>query len=156
MQNDKISPHFYLGVRKIERTKFNVDKDKAKRTYNGITFDSVLEMKYYRDVILPSMESGDIYDVQLQVKYELQPKFIHDNKIIQPINYVADFVVTYSNGTVEVIDTKGCPDSTALIKRKLFWYVYPNIVYKWICYSKIDGGWVEYEQVKKGRAIRKK
>lgn len=113
-------------------------------------------MKYYRDVILPSMESGDIYDVQLQVKYELQPKFIHDNKIIQPINYVADFVVTYSNGTVEVIDTKGCPDSTALIKRKLFWYVYPNIVYKWICYSKIDGGWVEYEQVKKGRAIRKK
>ena len=94
MQNDKISPHFYLGVNKIERTKFNVDKDKAKRTYNEITFDSVLEMKYYRDYILPKVESGDITDVKLQVKYELQPKFIHDNKTVQPINYIADLVVT--------------------------------------------------------------
>lgn len=156
MQNDKISPHFYLGVNKIERTKFNVDKDKAKRTYNEITFDSVLEMKYYRDYILPKVESGDITDVKLQVKYELQPKFIHDNKTVQPINYIADFVVTYSNGNIEVIDTKGCPDSIAILKRKLFWYAYPGLVYKWICYSKIDGGWVEYERVKKQRVIRNK
>lgn len=28
------------------RTKFNVSKDIEKRTYNGITFDSILEMKY--------------------------------------------------------------------------------------------------------------
>lgn len=140
----------------MERSKFNVDKDTSKRTYNGIVFDSVLEMKYYRDVVCPKVESGDITDVQLQVKYELQPKFIHDNKTVQAINYVADFVVTYSNGDVEVIDTKGCPDSTALLKRKMFWYVYPDIVYKWICYSKIDGGWLEYDIVKKQRAIRKK
>lgn len=74
----------------MARTKFNVDKDKSKRTYNGIVFDSVLEMKYYRDVICPKVESGDITDVKLQVKYELQPKFIHDNKTVQAINYVAD------------------------------------------------------------------
>lgn len=147
---------FFTGVRKIQRTKFNVDKDKSKRTYNGIVFDSILEMKYYRDYILPRVESGDIADVKLQVKYELQPKFIHDNKTVQPINYVADFVVTYSNGNIEVIDTKGCPDSTAILKRKLFWYVYPDLVYRWICYSKIDGGWVEYERVKQQRAIRKR
>lgn len=30
----------YLG-----RTKFNVDKDISKRTYEGIVFDSILEMK---------------------------------------------------------------------------------------------------------------
>src|SRR5574344_1269373 len=113
----------------MARTKFNVDKDKSKRTYNSIVFDSVLEMKYYRDVICPKVESGDITDVKLQVKYELQPKFIHDNKTVQAINYVADFVVTYSNGLVEVLDTKGYPDSTALLKRKLFWYRYPNLVY---------------------------
>ena len=140
----------------MARTKFNVDKDKSKRTYNGIVFDSVLEMKYYRDVICPKVESGDITDVKLQVKYELQPKFIHDNKTVQAINYVADFVVTYSNGLVEVLDTKGYPDSTALLKRKLFWYRYPDLVYKWICYSKIDGGWVEYEYLKKERAERKR
>lgn len=112
-------------------------------------------MKFYRDVILPKVQSGDISNVELQVKYELQPKFIHDGKTVAPINYVADFVITYSDGAVEVIDTKGCPNSTALLKRKLFWYVYPEVVYKWICFSKIDGGWVEYEYVKKQRAIRK-
>lgn len=51
---------------KINRSKFNVDKDKSKRTYNGIVFDSVLEMKYFRDVLCPKVESGDV------VKYELQ------------------------------------------------------------------------------------
>ena len=35
----------------MERSKFNVDKDKEKRTYNNIVFDSQLEMKYYRDVL---------------------------------------------------------------------------------------------------------
>ena len=139
-----------------ERTKFNVDKDKDKRTHNNIIFDSVMEMKYYRDVILPQMESGDIVDCELQKTYELQPKFKHDEKTVLPIKYVADFVVTYSNGSIEVIDTKGCPDSVALIKRKLFWYVYPNVIYKWICYSKIDGGWCDYEYVKVQRKIRKK
>ena len=28
----------------MERSKFNVDKDKEKRTYNNIVFDSQLEM----------------------------------------------------------------------------------------------------------------
>lgn len=141
---------------KIERTKFNVDKNKSKRTYNGIVFDSILEMRYYRDYVLPKMESGDITDVKLQVKYELQPKFIHDKKIVHAINYVADFVLTFPDGHIEVIDTKGCPDSVAKLKRKMFWYVYPDVIYKWICYSKIDGGWGEYEYVKQQRTIRKR
>ena len=140
----------------MARTKFNVDKDKSKRTYNGIIFDSVLEMKYYRDVICPKVESGDITDVKLQVKYELQPKFIHDNKTVQAINYVADFVVTYSNGLVEVLDTKGYPDSTALLKRKLFWYHYPNVDYKWITWVKKFGGWIEYEEYKRLKREEKK
>lgn len=33
-------------MRVMQRTKFNVSKDIAKRTYNEITFDSILEMKY--------------------------------------------------------------------------------------------------------------
>ena len=140
----------------MARTKFNVDKDKSKRTYNGIIFDSVLEMKYYRDVICPKVESGDITDVKLQVKYELQPKFIHDNKTVQAINYVADFVVTYSNGLIEVLDTKGYPDSVAILKRKLFWYHDPNVDYKWITWVKKFGGWIEYEEYKRLKREEKK
>ena len=144
------------GENIVNRTKFNVDKDISKRTYDGITFDSVLEMKYYRDVLCPKVESGDVVKYELQKPYELQPKFIHDGKNVQPIKYVADFFIVYKNGHEEVIDTKGCPDSVAILKRKLFWYHYPTVDYKWICYSKIDGGWCEYDYVKKQRAKRKR
>ena len=140
----------------MKRSKFNVDKNTAKRTYNGITFDSELEMKYYRDVVLPGMESGHIKYYELQKPYELQPKFVHDDRTVQSIKYVADFYIEYADGRIEVIDTKGIPDSTAIIKRKMFWYVYPDIRYIWITYSKIDGGWCSYEYVKQQRNLRKK
>lgn len=138
------------------RSKFNVSKDTEKRTFHGIIFDSVLEMKYYRDIVCPKVESGDIIYYELQKAYELQPKFVHDNRTVQPIKYVADFFIRYKDGHEEVIDTKGCPDTTAIIKRKLFWYVYPDIDYRWVCYSLIDGGWCNYDDVKKARAERKK
>lgn len=140
----------------MSRTKFNVDKDKEKRTYDGIVFDSVLEMKYYRDVLCPKVESGDVVKFELQKPYELQPKFVHDGRKVQPITYVADFYIVYKDGHESVIDTKGCPDSVAVIKRKMFWYVFPDIDYQWMCYSKIDGGWCQYEYVKKKRAERKR
>lgn len=140
----------------IERTKFNVDKNKETRTYNRIVFDSQLEMRYYKEVVLPDFESGIISYFELQKKYELQPKFKHNGKIIQPINYVADFYIEYSDGRTEVIDTKGCPDSVAMLKKKMFAYHYPDVTYRWICYSRIDGGWCELEYVKKQRRERKK
>ena len=62
------------------------------------------------------------------------------------------FFIIYKDGQEEVIDTKGYADTTAIIKRKMFWYHYPDIVYKWITYSAIDGGWTDYEVVKKRRA----
>lgn len=133
----------------MQRTKFNVSKDIEKRTYNGITFDSILEMKYQRDVLCPKVESGDVVYYELQKPYELQPKFVHDGKTVQPIKYVADFFIIYKDGHEEVVDTKGCPDSVALIKRKLFWYTYPDVDYKWVTWVKKFGGWIEYETYKK-------
>ena len=138
------------------RSKFNVGKDLSKRTYDDIVFDSVMEMKYYRDVILPLAESGEITRYELQKPYELQPKFIHDGAAVKPITYVADFYIEYADGRQEVIDTKGCPDSLAKLKRKLFWYIFPTVTYRWVCYSKIDGGWCDYEVVQAGRKARKK
>ena len=139
----------------IIASKYNVS-DKSKRTYDGIVFDSALEMRYYRDVLLPKVESGEIVSYELQKPYELQPRFKHDGKTVLPIKYIADFFIVYSDGREEVIDTKGKPDSVALLKRKLFWYHYPTVNYKWICYSKIDGGWCDYDYVKSQRAKRKK
>ena len=132
----------------MERSKFNVDKDKEKRTYNNIVFDSQLEMKYYRDVLCPAVESSEVTYFELQKKYELQPKYTHNGKTVLPIIYVADFYMEYADGHIEVVDTKGCPDSVAKLKRKLFWYIYPDIDYKWITYVQKWGGWLEYEVVK--------
>lgn len=132
----------------MERSKFNVTKDTEKRTHNGIVFDSIMEMKYYRDVVLPKKESGEITNYELQKKYILQDSFEKDGKTIRPITYIADFYIEYSNGKKEVIDVKGMPDNVAKIKRKLFFFRYPNVKYIWVSYIKKFGGWKEYEEIK--------
>lgn len=132
----------------MERSKFNVTKDTEKRTHNGIVFDSIMEMKYYRDVVLPKKESGEITNYELQKKYILQDSFEKDGKTIRPITYIADFYIEYSNGEKEVIDVKGMPDNVAKIKRKLFFFRYPNVKYIWVSYIKKFGGWKEYEEIK--------
>ena len=137
------------------RTKFNVDKNTEKRTYNGIVFDSILEMKYYRDVLLPKVESGEVINYVLQKPYELQPKFVHNGTTIRPIQYVADFYIAYKDGSEEVIDTKGYGDQVAILKRKIFWYHYPDVDYKWVTYVKKYGGWIDYEEYKKLKKIDK-
>jgi len=140
-------------------SKFHVDisdKGKEKRTYKGNTYDSLTEMKFYRDYVEPKIDSGEIISCEQQVKYELQSSFKHEGKTILAINYVADFVLSFFDGKEIIYDVKGCPDNIALLKRKLFWYKYPNLDYRWICLSQIDGGWVDYETVKQGRKERKR
>lgn len=146
------------GIKKT-RSKYNVDKSKKgklNRTYEGIEFDSELEMKYYRDVICVGLKDGSIKDCQRQVKYELQPKFTYQSQTIRAINYVADFVVTYADNSVIIWDTKGLADANAKLKKKLFHYEYPDVDYRWIGYSAMDGGWLDYDVIQKARNKRKK
>lgn len=138
------------------RSKYNVSKNPDSRTYEGIVYDSAAEMKFYRDFVVPKMESGEIVKCDRQEPYELLPGYVHEGEKIRPVVYRADFVLYYADGRIVVIDIKGCPDAVALLKRKMFWYRYPNVTYIWLCYSKKDGGWVEYEKVKKRRAKEKK
>ena len=140
----------------MERSNFNVDKDKEKRTHNGIVFDSQLEMRYYRDVLCPKVESGEVTNYELQKKFELQSGFSRNGKRVLPITYVADFYIEYADGHIEVVDTKGMPDSVAKIKRKMFWYKYPDMNYQWITYVKKFGGWLDYETVKSLRKEEKR
>ena len=132
------------------KSKFNVDSNKDKRTYDDITFDSVMEMKYYRDVVLPASESGEIFHYELQKSYILQPGFERDGKKVRSIVYKADFYIEYSDGRTVVIDIKGHADSVALLKRKLFWFVFPDIDYRWITLRK--GEWILWDEAKKKRS----
>lgn len=91
------------------------------KTVDGIRFDSTLEAEYY--VYLKALKkAGVISKLELQVKCELLPAQKHPltGKHIRAINYFADFRVTYPDGTVEYLDTKGFEKPEFKLKAKLF------------------------------------
>ena len=146
-------------AKKKSYSKFHVnltDKGKADRTYKNITYDSLLELKFFKEVVEVGLEDGTIIDCKRQVKYELQPKCVYKGEKILSIKYVADYVLTYADDSVIVWDVKGQADATAKIKKKMFHYRYPEIDYRWIGKSDVDGGWQEYSVIEKGRKERSK
>lgn len=116
-----------------KRSKYGVDqttKGKQNRTVidrkteKEVCFDSLLEKRFYEDIVCAGLDSGEIVDYELQKKYKLQPSFRHNGKTIRAIDYVADFWVKYSDGSERVYDTKGgMVDPSAKIKRKLMYYI---------------------------------
>ena len=100
-----------------KKSKFNVDlseKGKKKRTYKGIVFDSETEMRFLIEWIEPKIKIGEILSYEMQVPYILQEGFTNfEGKKILPIKYIADYVITFSNGKQIAVDVKGLPDATA-------------------------------------------
>lgn len=127
----------------MARSKYNVTDDVSKRTFDDIVFDSEMEMKYYKDVILPAVKSGEIIKFERQKRYLIQPSFKVNGKTINPIYCKADFYVMYKSGKEKIIEIKGFPTDVALLKRKLFLFKYPNVDYTWITF-KVRSGWVDY------------
>lgn len=126
-------------------SKYNVDNSafgKLKRTFDGILFDSLLECRFYKEVIIPKIKFGEIKNVNRQVKYELLPSFVYNGRKIQAINYISDFDISYSNGNFEVIDVKGFVKPIDKIKSKMFKHRYPNLTLKFVGYTK-ELGWHE-------------
>lgn len=137
-----------------QRSKYNVSKNTASRTYEGIVF--VPQWKCTITAISsPRAESGEIVSVEMQKPFELQPKFTYNGKTVRKVEYVADFVLAFADGTSQVVDVKGMADAVALLKRKMFWHRYPDLDYVWMTESKIDGGWLPYENVSGAKARRK-
>ncbi len=91
------------------------------KTVDGIRFDSTLEARYYEHLKLLK-QAGVISKLELQVKCELLPAQKHPvtGKHIRAINYFADFRVTYPDGSVEYLDTKGFEKPEFKLKAKLF------------------------------------
>ncbi len=126
-------------------SKYNVDNSalgKLKRTFDGILFDSLLECRFYKEVVIPKIQSGEIKNVNRQVKYELLPSFVYNGRKIQAINYISDFDISYSNGDFEVVDVKGFVKPIDKIKSKMFKHKYPDLNLKFVRYTK-ELGWHE-------------
>lgn len=90
----------------------------VKTEVDGITFHSKKEANYYGKLKLLK-RAGEVINIDLQPPYEflicyINPatgqKSYHDGK------YIADFRVTYKDGSVEIIDVKGF--STDVFRRK--------------------------------------
>jgi hypothetical protein len=147
---------------KKKRSKYGVDqskKGKEKRTYDGEVYDSLTELQFRLEFIEPRVKTGEIVKWERQVPYVLQEKFVNfEGKNILPIKYIADYVVHWKDGTYTVFDVKGNPDATSKIKRKIFWKVYPDIRYIWMCRSiKYGNGanWITYEELEDRRKADK-
>ncbi len=97
---------------------------KTTRQVNGVTvsFDSLAEARRY-DVLYIMARSGEITNLTLQPKYELQSKYEHEGKSVLPIYYIADFRYTHHGFTV-VEDVKGMLTDVYRLKKKLFLYRY--------------------------------
>jgi len=99
-----------------------------KPLVDGIRFDSKKEAKFYKDLKL-KMAAGEIKE------FELQPKFIllekeKDRVTGRGIKYIADFKITYSDGSVEVVDVKGHKTQVYKLKKKLLLAKYPEINFR--------------------------
>ena len=142
------------------RSKYGINltsKGKQERTYKGIQYDSKTEMLFYVEYVEPKLESGEITKVERQVTYTLQDGFVnYDGKKVLPIKYKSDFNCTYKDGHLVVYDVKGQADSVSKLKRKMFWNKYPDLDFKFVGRSLVDGGWLEYDELCKKRKERKK
>lgn len=103
----------YRKLVEAEKPPDKESKYKNKKcVIDGITFDSKAEAKYYERLWL-QRKHGEVTGFDLQVPYRLE---INDQLICK---YVADFVVTYPDGRIEVIDVKGVETPEFKLKRKL-------------------------------------
>lgn len=145
-----------------------------KTEVDGIMFHSKMESKYY--IYLKKLkELGEVVKFELQPAYVLQDKFIvvdgeiiygeddrflklkkkHKAETIRAIKYIADFIVTYSDGRVEVVDTKGKSTVDFEIKRKMLLCKNPTIDFKVLIVNK-DEEWVDYYQYQKDLRAKKR
>lgn len=137
-----------------------------KVTIDGYKFASKLESEYYL-LLKDKKEKGLIKDFKMQETFLLQEKYIvidgqvikESNKdfsklkkkyganTVRSIKYIADYVVTNNDNSIDVIDTKGRSTEVFEIKKKMFMYIYPNYNFKVLCLH--DGQWVDYYYAQK-------
>ena len=95
---------------------------------NGHTFDSAAEGRRYQELRLLE-KAGEISNLRVHPKYELQQSFKIDGDHYAAIAYEADFTYHDSDGTIVVEDVKGVETPVYKLKKKLFLYKYG--VYGW-------------------------
>lgn len=102
-----------------------------KTKYDDITFDSKKESQVYSR--LKTMERfGLIKDLELQVEYELMPKFELNGKTYRKTTYIADFrYFSNEDNKIHVIDVKGVKTDVYKLKKKMMAYIHKIEIEEW-------------------------
>ena len=115
---------------KLQENKYH----NKKVSYKGIKFDSIKEMNWYL-ILNEAQNRGKIKELELQKKFELQKSFIDNNgKKQRTITYIADFFyydVDKKCYVAEDVKSEATrKDKVYNLKKKMFMYQYPNILFK--------------------------
>ena len=97
-------------------------------------------------------------EVICQPTVELQPSFKKDGKTVRAITYTPDFFVKFANGKEVYVDVKGMSTQQGELKRKIWWYKYPDKKLIWVATSKKYSlsGWIEWGHLNKQRRLNRK
>ncbi|PGB25376.1 hypothetical protein COM06_17680 [Bacillus toyonensis] len=109
----------------IKRKKKTGRINSRKTVVLGIEFDSKTEAEYY--LVLKS--NPEVVEIELQPQYMLLEGFYittrdGKRKKRRDWKFTADFIVTYKDGTQEVIDVKGFANDRFPYMKKMFEYRY--------------------------------
>lgn len=106
-------PPRYRAQAELQIAQRKSGKQTQKRAENGKNRDGNAEnrkpeseKRYYREVILPKVACGLVVKVQEQIVFELLPEKAYCGLKLPKARYKPDFVLTYADGTVEIVEVK--------------------------------------------------
>lgn len=131
------------------------------RAYNhdGIKFRSEDEIRFYKFCWdLKAKGEIDAFEYNTE-KYNVIPKFRFEDAVVNPIQYVPDFILYMSGGTKMYVEVKGFLNSEAKLKVKLFkWWLKhyePESRFMMLSRSLKYGTWGEWIPYETLMAIRR-
>lgn len=106
-------PPRYRAQAELQILQRKSGKQTQKKAENGKNRDGNAEnrkpeseKRYCREVILPKVACGLVVKVQEQIVFELLPEKAYCGLKLPKARYKPDFVLTYADGTVEIVEVK--------------------------------------------------
>lgn len=120
MELEDLPQRYQEQARKqIEARKKGGTKKKSTPAPAGLNFDSQGEQDYYLEKIMPLIRSGEIARVTLHKTFLLLPEKIYGSIKLPKAEYTPDFLIEYSDGTVEAVEVK-----SKFVRRQQKDYIY--------------------------------
>ena len=105
-----------------KRSKYRNEKTRV----DGITFDSKAEAQRYGELKV-LQTAGEVQWFIRQPRFLLQEGFEKDGITFGKIEYIADFLICWADGSITVEDVKGMRTREYRMKRQMFEKRYPTL-----------------------------